>query len=110
MENIQTNWYFRLKYAQINEDQEEYHDELAEWEEDRLQEDFEEERQLTDDRQGNCRNCKGDYEFNRHCGAYVCDLCGDHKGLARCYCGWASSGGDGYRELSEMGDVPIESE
>jgi len=24
--------------------------------------------------------------------------------LARCYCGWAESGGDGYEELLEMGE------
>jgi len=25
--------------------------------------------------------------------------------LARCYCGWASSGGDGRKELLEMGET-----
>jgi hypothetical protein len=46
-----------------------------------------------------------DYEFSRHCGARVCNGCGDHAGLDRCYCGWARSGGDGRRELEEAGEV-----
>jgi len=45
------------------------------------------------------------YAFNRYCGATVCADCDDHKGLARCFCGWAKSGGDGYRELVEMGET-----
>jgi len=43
--------------------------------------------------------------INRFCGAYVCNECGDHDGLARCFCGWTASGsGNGYRELVEMGE------
>ena len=45
-----------------------------------------------------------DYVFNDYCGAKVCVVCEDHKGLARCYCGWSASGGDGYAELIEMGE------
>jgi hypothetical protein len=45
------------------------------------------------------------YEFQRYCGARVCSVCEDHKGLARCFCGWAESGGDGRRELEEMGET-----
>ena len=45
-----------------------------------------------------------EYRISRYCGARVCDDCGDHKGLARCYCGWSRSGGDGRRELIEMGE------
>lgn len=45
------------------------------------------------------------YRFARYCGAYVCDECEDHRGLARCYCGWAASGGDGRAELLDMGEV-----
>lgn len=41
---------------------------------------------------------------SRYCGVEVCDVCGEHKGLARCYCGWAASGDDGYRELVEAGE------
>jgi hypothetical protein len=52
-----------------------------------------------------CQQCDGEYEFNRYCGCQVCDDCGDHKGLARCYCGWSQSGGDGRRELEEMGET-----
>lgn len=44
-------------------------------------------------------------EFRDYCGAYVCWECGAHQGLARCYCGWSLSGGDGRRELIEMGEV-----
>ena len=32
---------------------------------------------------------KHEYHWSRYCGAKVCD-CGDHEGLARCYCGWPS--------------------
>ncbi len=49
--------------------------------------------------------CGGDCWFNEYCGAYVCLWCGDHKGLARCFCGWSESGQDGYRELVEMGET-----
>lgn len=45
-----------------------------------------------------------EYLFSRYCGARVCG-CGDHKGLARCFCGWSASGGDGRRELIEMGET-----
>lgn len=41
---------------------------------------------------------------DRYCGAYICNDCGYHKGLARCYCGWAASGGDGRSELREYGE------
>ena len=34
-----------------------------------------------------------------YCGANVCDDCEYHDGLARCYCGWSESGGDGRQEL-----------
>jgi hypothetical protein len=44
------------------------------------------------------------YSFEPYCGARVCE-CGDHRGLARCYCGWARSGDDGYRELIEAGET-----
>ena len=33
-------------------------------------------------------DCKHNYQFNDYCGAYVCTECGEHKGLARCFCGW----------------------
>ena len=48
--------------------------------------------------------CQHQYKFRDYCGAKVCDGCSDHEGLARCYCGWAASGGDGWRELFEMGE------
>ena len=43
-------------------------------------------------------------QMDRSCGAYVCLDCGDHEGLARCYCGWASNGGDGVAQLRAMGE------
>ena len=46
-----------------------------------------------------------DYIFSRGCGVGICYECGDHKGLARCYCGWSAGGGDGYQELIEMGET-----
>jgi hypothetical protein len=48
--------------------------------------------------------CKHEYGFRSYCGAHVCAGCDDHKGLDRCYCGWAASGGNGYRELLDMGE------
>jgi len=49
--------------------------------------------------------CKHEYKWNRYCGAKVCVECGDHEGLARCYCGWSkTSPGHGYEELIEMGE------
>lgn len=50
-----------------------------------------------------------EYRFSRYCGAYVCEICDHHKGLARCFCGWSISGGSGYRELLECGET-IESD
>jgi len=52
-----------------------------------------------------CELCGNDAYLSLHCGAYVCDSCDHHNGLARCYCGWASSGGNGLAELAEMGEV-----
>lgn len=49
-------------------------------------------------------DCGGEYEFMQGCGAWVCEDCGRHHNLARCYCGWSESGGDGYRELEELGE------
>lgn len=46
-----------------------------------------------------------DYQMSRYCGVKVCSECDEHKGLDRCYCGWSRSGGDGYRELTEMGET-----
>ncbi len=51
-----------------------------------------------------CERCGETTTLNRYCGAYVC-ACGNHIGLARCYCGWSASGGNGYRELEEMGET-----
>lgn len=51
-------------------------------------------------------SCEHEYpeRIDRFCGAYICVNCGDHKGLARCFCGWSLSGNDGYQELIEMGE------
>lgn len=52
-----------------------------------------------------CENGEHEYYMSQYCGANVCDKCGDHKGLARCYCGWSRDGGDGRRELTELGET-----
>ncbi len=53
-----------------------------------------------------CEHCgKRAVSFDRYCGAWVCGYCDHHKGLARCFCGWSASGGNGYNELIEMGEV-----
>ena len=58
------------------------------------------------------------------CGAFICIKCNHHvfktnlevfigeavengwvQQLARCHCGWAADGGDGYRQLVEMGET-----
>ena len=49
--------------------------------------------------------CSHSYTFNRYCGATICLRCDDHKGLARCFCGWSRSGRDGRAELVEMGET-----
>lgn len=50
--------------------------------------------------------CEHEYEWSQYCGARVCLFCEDHKGLARCYCGWSrTSPGHGREELEEMGEV-----
>ena len=47
---------------------------------------------------------KHDYVFSRHCGANICYWCDDHQGLARCYCGWATDGGNGRDQLRDLGE------
>jgi hypothetical protein len=49
-------------------------------------------------------DCRGTAHWSKNCGAYVCQTCGTHVGLARCYCGWSSTGGDGRIELIDMGE------
>lgn len=34
------------------------------------------------------QGCNGHYHWSEFCGAYVCDVCEDHKGMSSCYCGW----------------------
>ena len=47
-----------------------------------------------------------EYEMSRYCGVQVCDDCGDHRGLERCYCGWSRTDpGHGREELVEMGET-----
>lgn len=52
-----------------------------------------------------CEKFGHEYEFSTYCGAHVCLECDDHKGLARCFCGWSASGGDGRWELEAMGET-----
>src|SRR5688572_33014178 len=53
-----------------------------------------------------CKSCEGgECSFSRYCGAYICNACGAHLGLVRCYCGWAADGGDGRRQLIDHGET-----
>lgn len=46
------------------------------------------------------------YEFLPYCGAKVCTVCDDHKGLVRCFCGFSrTSPGRGRQELVEDGET-----
>ena len=57
-----------------------------------------------DDRVKPCPTCGKEATFSRPCGAWVCGTCQAHAGLTRCYCGWSRSGGNGRRELEDMGE------
>ena len=52
-----------------------------------------------------CPKCQDSMRMSNHCGAWVCENCDNHEGMARCFCGWSLSGDDGRRELEEMGEV-----
>ena len=32
--------------------------------------------------------CEHNYQWSKYCGAEVCTKCDDHKGFAKCFCGW----------------------
>lgn len=49
--------------------------------------------------------CNGSTYLSDYCGAWVCDTCDQHTGLARCFCGWSESGSDGRAELIAMGET-----
>ena len=57
---------------------------------------------------GLCDECHdGHFHFRAYCGCEVCDKCGQHKGLAQCYCGWKAGGGHAsYADFDE----PIDAE
>ena len=41
-----------------------------------------------------CQKClKETVSWSKYCGANVCDSCGHHQGLARCFCGWNMQSG-----------------
>ena len=53
-----------------------------------------------------CEKCNtGIYYPSTECGCNICDECGDHRGCVRCFCGWAADGGDGRRQLINMGET-----
>lgn len=52
--------------------------------------------------------CLHSYTFSAYCGVEVCDKCGDHKGLARCYCGWNLAAGE--RLEDDTGDAVFDGE
>ena len=56
------------------------------------------------DRVKPCDACGREARMVHSCGAWVCDHCDKHVDLTRCYCGWSESGGDGRRELTDMGE------
>jgi hypothetical protein len=62
-----------------------------------------EEVMTTDERR--CESCNAPARLSRYCGAVVCEECDHHNGLARCYCGWSTSGTSGVVELEEMGEI-----
>ena len=33
--------------------------------------------------------------LDEKCGAYICVMCDNHKGLEHCFCGWSITGLDG---------------
>lgn len=74
------------------------------WEENQVFLDREGDEGLDEIPEIDCDNGEHDYEYNVSCGAHICWSCDDHKGLARCYCGWAADGGDGRQELVDMGE------
>ena len=61
---------------------------------------------------GGVCECSGHYWWRRYCGAYVCDRCGDHKGLARCFCGWHKGQGETPEgeDSDYFGDEPVDEE
>lgn len=53
-----------------------------------------------------CPKCGSDFPVSDYCGTRVCIKCRHHGDfITRCYCGWAASGGDGRKELEEMGET-----
>lgn len=50
--------------------------------------------------------CHHEYESSNYCGASVCVGCDDHRGLARCFCGWSRTApGHGREELEMAGEI-----
>ncbi len=47
---------------------------------------------------------KHTYKWSNLCGVGICPTCSDHELMDRCYCGWASDGGDGLAQLMDMGE------
>jgi hypothetical protein len=39
-------------------------------------------------------SCPGHYRWSKFCGAYVCTVCGHHRGLSSCYCGYGAERSD----------------
>jgi len=46
--------------------------------------------------------CDHDYKWNKKCGAEVCSKCNEHRGLAKCFCGWNLQ--DGERLEDDIGE------
>jgi hypothetical protein len=58
-----------------------------------------------ENRKAICDNCGERMNLSIACGAWVCPECDHHKGLVRCFCGWAADGGDGRKQIEELGEV-----
>ena len=52
-----------------------------------------------------CNSHEYPEKMHRSCGAFICLNCGHHDKLARCFCGWALDGGNGRRQLEDMGET-----
>ena len=42
--------------------------------------------------------------IDKECGAFICILCGYHKDMVACYCGWSITGLDGRKYLEDKGE------
>ena len=58
-------------------------------------------REVVREQEGPCDT--HNYVWSDYCGAKVCTRCNDHKGLAKCYCGYGLA--EGERLEDDIGDA-----